>query len=168
MFHSLKQRLGLQHHSFTAAKRPVIHGPMAILCKLAQVLHVHFNNSRLSRAPQNSVIQRTRKKIRENSNEVKAHRREKITPNLNRANLPGGGPQYAARRHQCAYRYPRQADLAPPLAGSPLPKAAFHAHSRPRRETAYRVPYPTIAEMSPSHTEKKSPPTHGPLQTPRN
>src|ERR1700719_4290927 len=73
MLHSLKQRLRLQHHPFAAAERPVIHGTMPVLREHAQILHVHFNNPRLSRAPQNPVIQRPRKKIRKNRYQIKSH-----------------------------------------------------------------------------------------------
>src|SRR6202030_946491 len=158
MLHSLKQRLRLQHHPFAAAERPVIHGTMPVLREHAQILHVHFNNSRLSRAPQNPVIQRPHKKIRKNGDQIKTHRRESITRNSTRANLPAAQPQSAARRHQSAYKYPQPAESAVPPAPFPLPAAGSHARSRPHRETAHPAPYPILAGPSPSNTAKKPPP----------
>src|ERR1700688_4111253 len=225
MLHRLKQRLRLQHHALTATKRTVVHGAMPVLGEHPQILHVHFNNSGLSRAPQNPVIQRPRKKIRKNGDEIKTHlviQRERClnnrrnhpharknghpdrsgptlflllrscegvgprsggislplsfvannataaTRNSNRANPPAASLQYAVPRHRCACKYlqPAESTVRPGL--SPLPAAAFHARSRPRRETAHPAPYPIIAGPSPSSTAKKPPPAfHRRLQTPR-
>jgi hypothetical protein len=46
---------------------------MAILGELPKILHVHLDEPRLSRAPQDPVIQRSGKKLRKNGYEVKSH-----------------------------------------------------------------------------------------------
>jgi hypothetical protein len=46
---------------------------MAILGELPQILHVHLDEPRLSRAPKDPVIERPVKKLREYGDEVKSH-----------------------------------------------------------------------------------------------
>ena len=71
--HSLKKRLRFQHHAFAAAERPVVHGAVAIFGKVAQVLHVNFDDSRFARAADNPVIERTVEELGENRNQIEAH-----------------------------------------------------------------------------------------------
>jgi hypothetical protein len=46
---------------------------MAILREGTQILHVHLDKPRLSRAPQDPVIERSGKELREYGDEVKSH-----------------------------------------------------------------------------------------------
>ena len=72
-FDSLEQRLRFQHHAFAAAERAVVHGAMAVVRERAQVVHAHVHQASFARAPHDSVIERTGKKIRENGYDVKLH-----------------------------------------------------------------------------------------------
>ena len=72
-FHGLEQGLRLQHHSLAPAKRPVIHGAVAILRKYPQIQHLHVDQPGLPRPPHNPMIKRPRKKFRKNSDQIKPH-----------------------------------------------------------------------------------------------
>ena len=66
-FHSLEQRLGLEHHAFAPAKRTIVHGAMAIMREFAQILHVNMDQAGFSRTAHNAVIERPGEKFRKNS-----------------------------------------------------------------------------------------------------
>src|SRR5712692_2728294 len=70
---SLEQRLGLQHHSFAAAKRTVVHGAVAVAREPAQIVHRDFYEPGLACPAHNPVIERPLEKLRENRDDVEAH-----------------------------------------------------------------------------------------------
>jgi hypothetical protein len=72
-FHGFKKRLRLQNHSLAASEGPVIHAPVAIFGKHAQILYMHFDEPCLLRSAHNAVIKRSGKKFRKNSNQIKTH-----------------------------------------------------------------------------------------------
>ena len=49
-FHGLEQRLGLQHHAFAAAERAIVHGAMAVMREVAQIVHARLRSGAASRA----------------------------------------------------------------------------------------------------------------------
>src|SRR5207245_3661038 len=69
---SFEQRLGLQHHSFAAAKRTVVHGAVAVTRESAQIVHRDFHQAGLARPAHNPVVERPLEKLRENGADVKA------------------------------------------------------------------------------------------------
>src|SRR5712692_3210426 len=71
--HRLKQRLWLQHHALTSAKRAVVHGAVAILGEGAQILNVCCNEPSLPRPPLNAVFEWSSKKFRKYRDEVESH-----------------------------------------------------------------------------------------------
>src|SRR5258708_34998149 len=71
--HRFKQRLRLHHHALATAERPLIHCPMTVRREHPQILHVHFDESRLSRAAKYSVIERPDKELRKDGDESEAH-----------------------------------------------------------------------------------------------
>jgi hypothetical protein len=73
-FGRLEERLGLEHHPFAAAKRPIIDAAVAILSEGTQILHLDLDQAGLASPPQNAVIQRAGKKFWENGNQIEAHR----------------------------------------------------------------------------------------------
>src|ERR1700683_506468 len=85
--HGLKERFRLEQHSFAAAKRPIIHRAMTIVCKLAHIAYVHFHETGLASAAHDPVVERTGEKFRKNSDDIKAHI---------------GAPFYAGSRHTAA------------------------------------------------------------------
>src|ERR1700693_2078444 len=78
-FDGLEQRFRVQYHAFTAAKRAVVHGAMAIMSEYSQVVHAHVRQASLARAPHDAVIERAGKKIRENSDDIKLHARHSVS-----------------------------------------------------------------------------------------
>src|SRR5713226_7385255 len=70
---SLEQRLGLQHHSFAASKRTVVHGAVAVAREPAQIVHRDFYEPGLACPAHNPVIERPLEKLRENRDDVEAH-----------------------------------------------------------------------------------------------
>ena len=74
--HGFKQWRGLQHHAFAAAERPVIHGAVTVLGKLAQVLHADLYQAAFSRPAHDAVVQRPRKKLGENRNQIESHAKQ--------------------------------------------------------------------------------------------
>jgi len=60
-FHRLKQRRGLQHHSFTAAKRPIIDRAMLVFREQTQILHVDFNQAGFASLANDAVLERPEK-----------------------------------------------------------------------------------------------------------
>jgi len=72
-FDGIEKRLRFQDHPFAAAKRAVVHGAMAVVRVFTQVVHAHVHQMRFARPPHDSVIERTAKKIRENSYDVELH-----------------------------------------------------------------------------------------------
>src|SRR5712692_1892185 len=69
----LEQRLGLQHHSFAAAKRTVVHGAVAVAREPAQIVHRDFHQAGLACPAHNPVVKRALEKLRENRDDVEAH-----------------------------------------------------------------------------------------------
>ncbi len=55
-FNCRKDRLGLHHHAFAPAERPVVHCPMTVVRKIAQIVDVRFDQPRLARAAHDAVI----------------------------------------------------------------------------------------------------------------
>ncbi len=72
-FDCVKERFGFENHTFAPAERAVVHGPVTVFCKFAQVLHMDLYNSRLLRSTQNAVVERPGEKFRKNCNEIEAH-----------------------------------------------------------------------------------------------
>src|SRR5712692_1399315 len=70
---SLEQRLGLQHHSFAAAKRTVVHGAVAVAREPAQIVHRDFYEPGRACPAHNPVTERALEKLRENRDDVEAH-----------------------------------------------------------------------------------------------
>src|SRR5262249_58071984 len=70
---SLEKWLGFHHHSLAAAKWTVIHTAMTVMREVAQVMNLHFDEPRFARAPQDPVLERPRKKLGKNRDEIKAH-----------------------------------------------------------------------------------------------
>src|SRR5579871_5968229 len=72
-FDCVKKRFGFENHTFAPAERAVVHGPVTVFCKFAQVLHMDLYNSRLLRSTQNAVVEGPGEKFRKNCNEIEAH-----------------------------------------------------------------------------------------------
>lgn len=72
-FDGFKQRLRLQHHALAAAKRPIIHGAVTIFRKLPEILNLDVNQPGLARPTDNSVLERSGKKLRKNGDQINAH-----------------------------------------------------------------------------------------------
>jgi hypothetical protein len=77
-FHRLKKWLGFQHHALSTTKRPVVNGAMPVMGKRAKVVHAHIHETRLSRAPQDAVIERAGEKFWKNGDDLKLHRRHSV------------------------------------------------------------------------------------------
>jgi hypothetical protein len=67
----MKNRFGLEDHSFTAAERPVIDCPVPIRCETSQVMDSNINESILLPPPDYSEIERTFEKLRKYRDNVK-------------------------------------------------------------------------------------------------
>src|SRR5579859_2310588 len=72
-FHRLKKRLGLHHHAFAAAEWAVVHYVMPVMCEIAQIMDVRFDQPRLARPPHNSIIKRPAKKLRKYRHNIESH-----------------------------------------------------------------------------------------------
>src|SRR5713101_7594444 len=73
-FGAFKNRLRLEQHTLTTAKRPVIHRAVPVMGESPQVMHPDVNNSGFSRPPHNAMLQRPAKKVRENRDDLELHR----------------------------------------------------------------------------------------------
>ena len=60
---TFKDRFRLEDHPLAAAKWAVIHGAMLIAGKIPQIVDVYFHQARFARTAENSVIQRSAKKV---------------------------------------------------------------------------------------------------------
>ena len=74
-FHGIENRLWLHHHAFTATKRTIVHGAMAIMREIPQIMDVCLDQVRFPRTPHDSVIERSSEEFRENCDEIKTHKR---------------------------------------------------------------------------------------------
>src|SRR5579862_1946108 len=69
----LEYRLRLHHHPLASAKRPVVHGAMAVVREIAQVVHARFDQSSFARTPHDPIIERSPKEIGEDRYNVESH-----------------------------------------------------------------------------------------------
>ncbi len=72
-FDGFEQRLGLEHHALAAAKRAIVDGAMAVVSERAQVLHADVDEAGFAGPADDAVVERSRKKFREDGNDIKAH-----------------------------------------------------------------------------------------------
>src|SRR6516225_69346 len=63
LLNTFKDRFRLEDHPLAAAKWAVIHGAMLIAGKLPQVVDARFHQARLAGAAENSIVQRSAKKV---------------------------------------------------------------------------------------------------------
>jgi hypothetical protein len=67
----LKNRFRLENHSFAAAERPIVHRSMAIRSKIPQIMNPDLNQPGLFAAPNDTEIERSAEKIREDRDDIK-------------------------------------------------------------------------------------------------
>ncbi len=69
----LGQGLRLQHHAFPAAKRPVVHGPMAVVGERPEIVDTHLDQPLGQRPAQDSILEDARKEARKDGDDLKFH-----------------------------------------------------------------------------------------------
>jgi hypothetical protein len=72
-FKRRRKRLRLQHHSLAAAKRPVVHGAMAIVRKRPQIVDAHLDQPLGQRSAHDAVLENAGEESRKDSDDVEAH-----------------------------------------------------------------------------------------------
>src|SRR5215813_7282825 len=72
-FDGAKDRFGLQHHPLAAPERAVVNHMMFIECERTQIVDDDLDDSLLSRPIDNPEIERPRKKLRKDSQQVETH-----------------------------------------------------------------------------------------------
>src|SRR5208282_6627327 len=70
----IEQRLRLQNHALAAAERAIVHGAMAVVGGLAQVVHAHLDETRLAGPADDSMLERAGEEAGENRDDVETER----------------------------------------------------------------------------------------------
>jgi hypothetical protein len=65
-FDCFKQGFWFQYHALAAAKRPIVHGAVAVFRELPEILNVRVNQSGLARSADNSVFEWSGKELWKN------------------------------------------------------------------------------------------------------
>jgi len=69
----LGQRLGLEHHTFTAAERTIVDGAVSVVSKVAQVMGFNGHQSLGLGAAHNAVLKDAGKEAGEDGDDVELH-----------------------------------------------------------------------------------------------
>src|SRR5579872_4072320 len=72
---ALEQRLGLKYHAFAAAEGAVVHGLVAVFGEFAQVLNADLDQSRLTCAAYDSVVERSLEESGKDGDNIDFHGR---------------------------------------------------------------------------------------------
>ncbi len=80
--HGLKHRLRLEHHALAAAERAIVHGLVAVVSELPQIVHANIDQAGLSGSADNAVVERSGEELREDGDDVKLHRLAKARATL--------------------------------------------------------------------------------------
>src|SRR5262245_50289010 len=68
-----KDRFWLQHHTLPAAERAVVNNVMFIECERTQIVYDDLDDSLLPRPPDDPEIERPRKELRKDGQQVETH-----------------------------------------------------------------------------------------------
>src|SRR5262249_9477070 len=148
-FHRAEHRLGLEHHAFAAAARPIVHRLMAVAGPIAQIVKADVEQPGVFGALHHAEVEGAGKEFRENGEDVEDHGRLRLSrPSGNSTAMrwDAGSISTQMERANGMSRSPTTSRPEPP----PSSRAETRPRERPVRRSTTSQPTRSDTKNSPS------------------